>query len=80
MAAKARDRVEVLSSHVVACDEAECCALLRLVIWRERTGALAGCTRAGVAGVGVGHFLLHLALVQRLTAALRELATQATAA
>ena len=67
----ARDRVEVLSFHVAACEEATRHGLSsRLVTWADYApDALARwARRAGVAGVCVEHFLLHPALVERLRA------------
>jgi glycerophosphoryl diester phosphodiesterase len=63
------DRVEVLSFHVAACEEAVRHGLSsRLVTWADYApDALARwARRAGVAGVCVEHFLLHPALVERL--------------
>ncbi|HEV7806304.1 MAG TPA: glycerophosphodiester phosphodiesterase family protein [Solirubrobacteraceae bacterium] len=63
------DRVELLSFHVAACEEATRHGLSsRLVTWSDYApDALARwARRAGVAGVCVEHFLLHPALVDRL--------------
>ena len=63
------ERVEVLSFHVVACEEAVRHGLsARLVTWADYApDALARWARcAGVAGVCVEHFLLHVELVERL--------------
>jgi glycerophosphoryl diester phosphodiesterase len=66
-----RDRVEVLSFHRVACEEAARHRLpARLVTWADYApSALARwARRAGVAGVCIEHFLLHAELVERLRA------------
>jgi glycerophosphoryl diester phosphodiesterase len=66
-----RDRVEVLSFHRAACEEAARHGLpARLVTWADYTpDALARwARRAGVAGVCIEHFLLHPELVERLRA------------
>ncbi|MDQ3608745.1 MAG: hypothetical protein M3459_07580 [Actinomycetota bacterium] len=66
-----RERVEVLSFHVVACEEAARHGLTaRLVTWADYApDALARwARRANVAGVCVEHFLLHAGLVERLRA------------
>ena len=66
-----RQRLEVLSFHVAACEEAARHGLTaRLVTWADYgPGALARwARRAGVAGVCVEHFLLHAELVERLRA------------
>jgi glycerophosphoryl diester phosphodiesterase len=66
-----RDRVEVLSFHRAACEEAARRGLpARLVTWADYTpDALARwARRAGVAGVCIEHFLLHPELVERLRA------------
>jgi len=64
-------RVEVLSFHVAACEEAARQGLTaRLVTWADYApDALARwARRAGVAGVCIEHFLLHPELVARLRA------------
>jgi len=64
-----RDRVEVLSFHTAACEEAVRHGIgARLVAWADYApDALARwATRAGVGGVCIEHFLLHAALVERL--------------
>jgi glycerophosphoryl diester phosphodiesterase len=64
-----RDRVEVISFHVAACEEAARLGLrARLVTWSDYApDALARwARRSGVAGVCVEHFLLHPELVHRL--------------
>ena len=71
IARAAADRVEVLSFHVAACEEAARRGLSsRLVTWADYApDALARwARRAGVRGVCLEHFLLHPALVQRLRA------------
>jgi glycerophosphoryl diester phosphodiesterase len=65
------ERVEVLSFHVAACEEAVRHGLsARLVTWADYApDALARwARRAGVSGVCVEHFLLHTELVERLRA------------
>lgn len=65
----ARDRVEVLSFHVAACEEAARQGLSsRLVTWADYAPDALGrwAQRAGVAGVCVEHFLLHAELVEQL--------------
>jgi glycerophosphoryl diester phosphodiesterase len=67
----ARDRVEVLSFHVAACEEAARHGLSsRLVTWSDYAPDTLGrwARRAGVAGVCVEHFILHPALVAHLRA------------
>lgn len=64
-----RDRVEVLSFHTSACEEAARHGMpTRLVAWADYTPA--ALTRwaalAGVGGVCIEHFLLHPELVERL--------------
>ena len=64
-----RGRVEVLSFHTIACEEAVRHGMpARLVAWADY--APAGLARwaalAGVDGVCIEHFLLHPALVERL--------------
>ncbi|MEA2230712.1 MAG: glycerophosphoryl diester phosphodiesterase [Solirubrobacteraceae bacterium] len=64
-----RERVEVLSFHVAACEEAVRHGLAaRLVTWADYApDALAlWARRAGVAGVCIEHFVLHAELVERL--------------
>jgi len=64
-----RDRVELLSFHTTACEEAVRHGLpARLVAWADYTpDALARwATRTGVGGVCIEHFLLHPELVERL--------------
>lgn len=64
-----RQRVEVLSFHVAACEEAARCGLsARLVTWSDYApDALARwARRSGVAGICIEHFLLYPELVQRL--------------
>ena len=66
-----RRRVEVLSFHTCACEEAAADGLpARLIIWADYAiGALIDwAADAGVGGVCVEHFLLHAELVQRLRA------------
>ncbi len=66
-----RDRVEVLSFHTAACEEAAGHGLAtRLIAWADyMPTALARWARqAGVGGVCIEHFLLHPALVERLQA------------
>jgi glycerophosphoryl diester phosphodiesterase len=64
-----RDRVEVLSFHTTACEEAARHGMrTRLVAWADyMPAALARwAALAGVGGVCIEHFLLHPALVERL--------------
>ncbi len=64
-------RLEVLSFHTRACEEAARHGMLaRLIIWADYApGALLGwASEAGVGGVCIEHFLLHPALVDRLQA------------
>jgi len=66
-----RERVEVLSFHVAACEEAARHGLTaRLITWADYApDALARwARRAGVGGVCIEHFLLHAELVERLRA------------
>jgi glycerophosphoryl diester phosphodiesterase len=67
-----RGRVEVLSFHTIACEEAVRRRIpARLVAWADYAPA-ALARWAGVAGVGgvcIEHFLLHPALVERLRSA-----------
>ena len=66
-----RERVEVLSFHVAACEEAARHGLTtRLITWADYApDALARwARRAGVSGVCIEHFLLHAELVERLRA------------
>jgi glycerophosphoryl diester phosphodiesterase len=65
-------RVEVISFHACACEEAAASGLAaRLVVWADYAPhALARwAERAGVGGVCIEHFLLHPALVERLRGA-----------
>lgn len=67
-----RDRVEVLSFHAAACEEAARHRLsARLVTWADYAPAALArwATRSGVGGVCIEHFLLHPELVERLRAA-----------
>jgi glycerophosphoryl diester phosphodiesterase len=64
-----RDRVEVLSFHTTACEEAARHGMpARLIAWADyMPAALARwAALAGVGGVCIEHFLLHPALVERL--------------
>jgi glycerophosphoryl diester phosphodiesterase len=64
-----RGRVEVLSFHTIACEEAARHGMpARLVTWADYAPAALArwAARAGVGGVCVEHFLLHPALVDRL--------------
>ncbi|MDQ6776800.1 MAG: hypothetical protein M3071_11440 [Actinomycetota bacterium] len=64
-------RLEVLSFHTCACEEAARRGVRsRLIIWADYApGALLGwASKAGVAGVCIEHFLLHPALLHRLRA------------
>jgi glycerophosphoryl diester phosphodiesterase len=64
-----RKRVEVLSFHVAACEEAAGHHLpARLVMWADYAPDALGrwARRAGVGGVCVESFLLHAGLVERL--------------
>jgi len=66
-----RRRLEVLSFHVAACEEAARCGLAaRLIAWADYAPAALGrwAARAGVRGVCIEHFLLHAQLVERLRA------------
>lgn len=66
-----RERVEVLSFHAAACEEAARSGLrARLVTWADYApDALARWAgRVGVGGVCIEHFLLHPELVRRLRA------------
>lgn len=66
-----RERVEVLSFHVAACEEAVRQRMsARLVTWADYAPAALArwAARAGVGGVCVEHFLLHAALVEHLRA------------
>ncbi|MDX6721593.1 MAG: glycerophosphoryl diester phosphodiesterase [Solirubrobacteraceae bacterium] len=66
-----RDRVEVISFHRVACEEAALHGLpARLVTWADYSPAALArwARRAGVGGVCIEHFLLHAELVARLRA------------
>jgi glycerophosphoryl diester phosphodiesterase len=62
-------RVEILSFHTLACEEAVRHGLpARLVAWADYAPAalVRWAKRAGVGGVCIEHFLLHHALVERL--------------
>lgn len=64
-----RDRVEVLSFHADACEQAAAEGLrARLIIWAdyEPAALAAWARRTGVRGVCVEHFLLRVGLVERL--------------
>jgi glycerophosphoryl diester phosphodiesterase len=64
-----RDRVEVISFHVAACEEAAVHGLrARLITWSDYAPDALGrwARRSGVAGVCVEHFVLHAELVRRL--------------
>jgi glycerophosphoryl diester phosphodiesterase len=64
-----RERVEVLSFHTDACEEAAGSGMrTRLVVWADYAPAALArwALRARVHGVCIEHFLLHGALVQRL--------------
>jgi glycerophosphoryl diester phosphodiesterase len=64
-------RVELLSFHTSACEEAARQGLpARLIIWAEYAprALVRWATRAGVGGVCIEHFLLHRALVEQLHA------------
>lgn len=64
-----RDRVEILSFHTTACEEAARHGMAtRLVAWADYVPAALArwAALAGVGGVCIEHFLLHPALVQRL--------------
>jgi glycerophosphoryl diester phosphodiesterase len=64
-----RRRVEVLSFHTIACEETVLHGMpARLVAWADYTPAALArwAARTGVGGVCIEHFLLHLALVERL--------------
>jgi glycerophosphoryl diester phosphodiesterase len=64
-------RVELLSFHTGACEEAARQGLpARLIIWADYAprALLRWATNAGVGGVCIEHFLLHRALVERLNA------------
>lgn len=66
-----RERVELLSFQVAACEQAALLGLrARLVTWSDcLPGAIADwARRAGVLGVCIEHFLLHAELVERLRA------------
>lgn len=67
-----RDRVEVLSFHTTACEEAARHGMpTRLVAWADYVPAALArwAALAGVGGVCIEHFLLHPALVERLRSA-----------
>lgn len=67
-----RDRVEVLSFHADACEQAAAEGLRsRLIIWAdyEPDALAAWARRTGVRGVCVEHFLLRVGLVERLRTA-----------
>ena len=64
-----RGRVEVLSFHTIACEEAARHGMpARLVAWADYEPAALACwgALAGVGGVCIEHFLLHPGLVERL--------------
>ncbi len=66
-----RDRVEVISFGVAACEEAGRCGMrARLVTWSDYAphALVRWARRSGVGGVCVEHFLLHRELVDRLHA------------
>jgi len=73
-----RDRVEVLSFAVAACEEAARAGLrARLVTWSDYApdALVRWARRSGVDGVCVEHFLLHPELVHRLQAKRLSLTT-----
>jgi len=64
-----RDRVEVLSFHAAACEEAVRHGMpARLVAWADYTPAALArwATHTGVGGVCIEHFLLHPELIEDL--------------
>jgi glycerophosphoryl diester phosphodiesterase len=64
-----RGRVEVLSFHTIACEEAARRGMpARLVAWADYAPAALArwAKRVGVGGVCIEHFLLHPALLERL--------------
>lgn len=64
-----RDRVEVISFHSAACEEAARAGMAsRLIVWADYSPATLSrwARRAGVGGVCIEHFLLHRVLVERL--------------
>jgi glycerophosphoryl diester phosphodiesterase len=66
-----RTRVEVLSFHTCACEEAAAEGVpARLIIWADYAiwALIDWAAGAGVGGVCIEHFLLHAELVQRLHA------------
>jgi glycerophosphoryl diester phosphodiesterase len=66
-----RDRVEVLSFHTAACEEAARQGMAtRLIAWADYMPAALALWAAskGVGGVCIEHFLLHPALIERLRA------------
>ncbi len=66
-----RDRVEVLSFHTAACEEAARQGIAtRLIAWADYMPAALAvwAASAGVGGVCIEHFLLHQALIERLRA------------
>ena len=66
-----RERVEVLSFHIAACEEAADRGLAaRLVTWADYApdALVRWARRAGVGGVCIEHFLLHRGLAERLHA------------
>jgi glycerophosphoryl diester phosphodiesterase len=70
-AQREQDRVEVISFHSAACEEAARWGLrARLIVWADYApDALTDwAARAGVCGVCIEHFLLHPLLVERLQA------------
>jgi glycerophosphoryl diester phosphodiesterase len=65
----ARERVEILSFHTAACEQAAGSGMrTRLVVWADYAPAALArwALRAGVHGVCIEHFLLHDALVRQL--------------
>jgi len=66
-----RDRVEVLSFHTAACEEAARQGMAtRLIAWADYMPAALAlwAASAGVGGVCIEHFLLHPELIERLRA------------
>jgi glycerophosphoryl diester phosphodiesterase len=66
-----QDRVEVISFHSAACEEAARWGLpARLIVWADYApdALINWAVRAGVGGVCIEHFLLHPTLVERLRA------------